>query len=235
MRRLPLLLLLLLTPFAHCQTGIIQSPKTENPVSTRLLDETGVFRAVDTELAPGGKASRMDDGFDRVIVVLAGKGISVTNGQNSTTVSQGQVLFLKRNLHSVITNSSENVSKIIDIVLKQHWDADVHSCGEPKKCSHPILMGTSEIGHSAVLFSSGFVTAYRHELVLGGTLSSSYFSSNGKDHLMLVALTDLQASFDGTEEQLRFGQVYTSEAAQVEVTATKAPAAWVMLRVETPK
>jgi hypothetical protein len=86
-----------------------------------------------------------------------------------------------------------------------------------------------------MLFTSGFVTAYKHDLLPGGTLSSSYFSSRGKDHLMLVPLTVLRASFDGTEEDLKAGQVYASEAAQVEVTATKLAARWVMLRVETAK
>jgi hypothetical protein len=48
-------------------------------------------------------------------------------------------------------------------------------------------------------------------------------------------LTNLRANFDGQEEELKPGQVYSSEAAQVEVTAEREAANWIMIRVEIPK
>lgn len=103
------------------------------------------------------------------------------------------------------------------------------------KCTHPIQSGPAQIGQSTTLFTNGFITAYRHHLVKGADLSSSYYSSSGVDHLLLVALTDLRANFDGAEEQLRAGQVYASEASQVEVNASSGEARWIVIRLQTPK
>jgi quercetin dioxygenase-like cupin family protein len=210
--------------------------RAEGAVQSHVLEENAFFRAVRLEMPPGTKLAHVNDEFERIIIVLSGETISVTNrASGSTVLTQGNVLYIRKNSLSTLSNSSATNATMIDVGLKQHWDAEVRLCSEPKKCSHTIQAGSSEIGHSTMLFTSGFVTAYRHDLVPGGTLSSSYFSSRGKNHLMLVPLTDLRANFDGTEEDLKAGQVYASEAAQVEVTATKLAARWVMLRVETAK
>jgi hypothetical protein len=48
-------------------------------------------------------------------------------------------------------------------------------------------------------------------------------------------VTNLRANFDGTEENLKQGQAYTSDATEVEVHADLAEARWVVVRVETPE
>lgn len=103
------------------------------------------------------------------------------------------------------------------------------------KCSRPIRMGPNEIGETTSLFRNGFITAYRHRLVVRGTLTSTYYSTKGKDHLLLIPLTNLRTNFDGREENLKQGQAYTSDATEVEVNADLAEARWVVVRVETPK
>jgi hypothetical protein len=62
-----------------------------------------------------------------------------------------------------------------------------------------------------------------------------YYSTKGKDHLLLIPLTSLRANFDGTEKKLKQGQAYTSDATEVEVNADLAEARWVVVRVETPE
>jgi hypothetical protein len=96
-------------------------------------------------------------------------------------------------------------------------------------------MGPNEIGETTSLFTNGFITAYQHRLVVRGTLTSTYYSTKGKDHLLLIPLTNLRANFDGTEENLKQGQAYTSDATEVEVNADLAKARWVVVRVETPE
>jgi hypothetical protein len=96
-------------------------------------------------------------------------------------------------------------------------------------------MGPSEIGDTTSLFTNGFIPAYRHRLVVRGARTSRYYSTKGKDHLLLIPLTNLRANFDGTEENLKQGQAYTSDATEVEVNADLAEARWVVVRVETPE
>jgi hypothetical protein len=233
-RLLLLLFAMLRVPAEAQQTA--QPLKYANAVETRLLDESTIFRAVGIELAPGSKTSHINDGLDQVIITLAGNSsLSDQQDSDSALLSTGEVLFRKKGLDLVIINPSKDVAKTIAIGIKKHWDAEVRTCTEPKQCIHPIQMGTAEIGHTNLLFTSGFVTAYKHDLITGGTLSSSYFSSRGKDYLMLVPLTNLRANFDGQEEELKPGQVYSPEAAQVEVTAEREAANWIMIRVEIPK
>jgi len=101
---------------------------------------------------------------------------------------------------------------------------------QPSDCDGP-----AEIGETTLLFTNGFVMAYRHRLQSGGTLSSSYYSSASRDHLLFIALSDVHASFDGEDEQLKAGQVYTSDATQVEVSAGQTEARWIVVRVNSPK
>src|SRR5215470_5485779 len=212
------------------------SIKSENKVETRILDDSAMFLTTALELAPGARSPLKHDDLDQVIVVVSGQ-VSIGGRQSSApaVLSDGEVWFSKKTLDSVISNETEAVAKIVSVGIKKHWDTEVRVCSEPKKCTHPIQIGAGEIGHTTLLFTSGFVTAYRHDLVSGGTLSSSYFSSRGKDYLMLVLLTNVHANFDGQDEDLQIGQAYSSEAAQVEVSAAKEPARWIMLRVEAPK
>ena len=92
-----------------------------------------------------------------------------------------------------------------------------------------------EIGTSTSLFTNGFITAYRDRIDRGGTLSTSYYSTKGAHHLMFVALEDLHADFDGTQQDLKRGQVFGSDAEDVEVDAGAHEARWVVIREEVPK
>lgn len=212
-------------------------PRTPVPAahSIRVLDENQLYRAALLELPPDARAELATAGHDTIVVALAGDALALLGAASSglPTLPPGEARFIKRETHPAIANHSAATAKIIFVILKRHWDAEVRVCAETRKCSHPVRAGSAEIGQSAMLFSNGFITAYKHSLVQGGTLSSSYYSSRGKDHLLLIPLTDLEANFDGIAEQLQAGQAYSSEASQIEVNANNGEARWIVIRVLT--
>lgn len=172
-----------------------------------------------------------------MIAVVGGGPLNLifSKSPNAEQIATDEVRFLARDTNLRILNSGDKPSQALVIELKQHWDAEVRTCVEPMTCSRPIRMGPNEIGETTSLFTNGFITAYRHRLVARGTLTSTYYSMKGKDHLLLIPWRNLRANFDGTEENLKQGQAYTSDATEVEVNADLAEARWVVVRVETPE
>lgn len=167
---------------------------------------------------------------------MLGEGLALSARRVDTVnLKDGEARFLPVGNPPHLVNSGGGTVAVLIVELKQHWDAEMRVCSEPAKCTRPIRMGEYSIGETTSLFTNGFVTAYRHRLERGGTLSSSYFSTKGKDHLLLIALTDLHVSFDGNDETLKAGQAYASEATGIDVDAATAPVRWVVIRVETPK
>jgi hypothetical protein len=238
-------LLMALLPFAVSAAAQVKNQppikeeKTvaETKVSTQLLDENAYYRVSRLQLAPGSGAQVRQHGRDAVIVVFGEDGLTMTTPKvpKPERLTDNEVRFLARGVDRSIANSSGKASQALLVELKRHWNLEIQPCVEPMKCTRPIQMGESEIGETTSLFTNGFITAYRHHLITGGTLTSSYFSTTGKDHLLLVALTDLRASFDNTEESLKRGEAYTSDATAVEVNAKTDEARWVVIRVLVPK
>lgn len=148
--------------------------------------------------------------------------------KTSPDISPGDAEFVERGAHATISKADVSPGEFLVVTLKRHWDTDIRRCTEPKRCTHSIRAGGLAIGQSRSLFGNGVITAYSHQLDRGGTLASSYFSSTGQAHLLLVALTDLQASFDGQDENFKAGQVYATDAGQVEVNAERTQARWVV-------
>lgn len=203
----------------------------------RVLDENDFFRVIRLQLTAGQATTISGRGQDSIVVALLGKNLVARDvqGNASSQLPQGEVRFVSRGSPIVILNVGEDPAEIVAAFLKHHFDAEVRPCVEPHKCTRPIETGAKQIGESTLLFTSGFIVAYRHRLERGGTLVSSYYSSSGKDHLLLVAMSDLQANFDGEEERFTEGQVYTSDASQIEVNASSTEARWVVIRMEIPK
>lgn len=199
-----------------------------------LLEENDFFRISRWEVAAGQTASIVDK---RDFIVIAQSEVEARikrPGEATVLMSQGGVRFVPRGEQLTIENPDIKPAKVLIAVIKNHWDAGIRECIEPKKCSHPIRTGSLEIGESTLLFTNGFLTAYSYRLDRSGTLDTSYYSSRAKDHLVLFALTDLDASLDGQDEQLKAGQVYATGAGQVEVNAVSSDARWVVLRMDVP-
>jgi len=149
-------------------------------------------------------------------------------------LDDGEAEFFRLQSLATVDNPGDKPTTEIIVELKRHWDAEVHLCAAPMRCTRETTMAGNTIAWTTTLFSNGFLTAMRHKLVRGGTLNSSYYSAKGSDHILLIPLTDLQANFGGIDEQLRTGQAYFSAATEVEVTGKDAEARWVVIRLHTP-
>jgi hypothetical protein len=212
-------------------------PKQPLKAASQLVEENRYYQVSRLDLPAGSDTQVHQNKRDCVIVVTGEVPVTLVLPKSSEgqQVTNGEARFFPCDADPNIRNSSDRDSQALVIELKQHWDADVRTCAEPMKCSRPIRMGSTEIGETTSLFTNGFITAYRHRVVVRGTLTSSYFSSKGKDHLLFIPLTDLRANFDGTEENLKRSQAYASDATEVEVNADLVEARWIVIRVETPK
>lgn len=239
--RLPLAVLLglALVVYAAAQSGKSDrvTPEAKTPQGAPwLVEENPYFRVFRGELAPGVQNKIDQHGSDLVVLALgSGLGLTARGSAAADSLKDGEPRFVPQQSDPAIINTGNGLPQFLLVELKHHWDTEVRACSEPSKCTRPIRMGDASIGETTSLFTNGFITAYRHRLDTGGTLSSSYFSSKGTDHLLLIALTDLRANFDGAEETLQSGQTYASEARTVEVDAAKAEARWVVIRMQTPK
>ena len=218
------------------QSGVTTAGKSSPVVEARLIEDSSYFQATRATLPPGATFPIEHKGFDSIVVFL-GDGLALKEGKESPgrPVRADDVRFLPMGSVAIAANSGADPAEIVIINLKRHWDPEVRNCTEPSKCSRPVRVGEAQIGETVSLFTNGFISAYRHTLERGGTLASSYFSPKGKDHLVLVAATPLIADFEGAEERLKAGQVYFSDATQLEVNAATMAAKWVIIRMHIPK
>jgi hypothetical protein len=210
--------------------------KPAHQAASQLVEENEYYRVFRADLVPDAMSSVDQHGRDAVIIAL-GEGLALTTrkASNPEKLKDGEARFLPRESAPQVVNVGDSLPQLLIVELKRHWDAEVRACSEPSTCTRAIRMGEASIGETTSLFSNGFVTVQRHRLDAGGTLDSSYFSSKGKDHLLLVAVTDLQANFGGTAETLLRGQTYSSDATELEVNAPKSEAKWIVIRLQTPK
>jgi hypothetical protein len=236
MRKLLVLLVLCaLSAYSQVKSEAQQAPGTAGP-EPRLVEENASYRVLRIEFDNDLQIPLPQHGND-VIVVVLGDGVSVSSATpvGAEKLVDGEVRLVERSAHATLIHSGANFAQVLLVGLKQHWDAEIRPCTFPQTCVRPIRAGGQEIGQSESLFTNGFVTAYRHRMDRGGTLSSSYYSKRATHHLMVVALDDLRANFEGTEQDLKRGQVFGSDAGEVEVEAGAHPARWVVIRVESQK
>ena len=202
----------------------------------QLLEENEHYRVFRFELPGESQVNVSQRGSDVLIVALGeGLGLTSSKGSDPEKLADGDVRFVKYSAYQSILHAGAGASQALVIGLKHHWDVEIRSCAEPKTCNRPIRAGGVEIGQSTNLFTNGYLSASRHRMERGGTLATSYYSSKGKDHLLLVALADLQANFDGIQQNLQRGQVFGSDAGEVDVEAGAQAVTWVVIRVEVPK
>jgi len=206
-----------------------QAGDTPAPASTSdLLFENDYFRVLRVPVQAGevpiqGKQSR-----DVVIVAVVRPAVP------NASAPEAPVNFVPKGSPPHLTPSTIPYDAVV-IELKKHWEAEIHPCASPMTCTHKITAGGLEVGETTFLFGNGFVTAYRHHLVPGGTLDSSYHSSKGTNRILVVALTDLSLNLGGVEQNLHSGQVFFSDQTEVEVNAGSHDAAWVVVRVLNPQ
>jgi acyl-homoserine lactone acylase PvdQ len=221
---------------AQASSGAAQAATNDLPPSAQLLENNEDFRVQRLDIQETTKVSLPQLSMDTVFVVLGdGLSLSTPTLKEPEQLADGDVRFLAKGKAPSFFHQNHNDSALVVIGIKHHWDAEVTPCQAPKVCTHAIRADRSQIGQSTTLFTNGFLTAYRHRMDHGGTLSTSYYSSRGKHHLMFVALEDLHANFDGTDQDLKRGQVFGTDAADIEVDAGKRNIAWAVIRIEMPK
>lgn len=133
---------------------------------------------------------------------------------------------------AISANSESEAATVLAVHLKHHWAAMLRKCED--QCARPIKIEDHVIGETRSLFTNHYVSAYRHELDRGGSLSSSYFTSHGNDHVLLIALTPLAATVSGDRIWLEPGQAYFSTTQDVEANAEHDRAVWVAIRIHAP-
>ncbi|MCI0349615.1 MAG: hypothetical protein L0Z53_09345, partial [Acidobacteriales bacterium] len=207
---------------------------TADEPTRHLVLENDTFRIYTIELEPGERTPLHHHRRDFVTIALDDSDLMEKVPPRDSTVRSwrsGEVIFTVGGLAHIQGNASASKAKLVEVEVKQHWDVAVKTCSEPRQCVHDIDLGLGVIAETTSLFTNGFVTAYRHRVVPGGSLTSSYYSAKGKDQIVLVALTDLQVSFGGISENLKKGQVYYSEATEVEANARETEVRWVVVRI----
>jgi hypothetical protein len=200
-----------------------------------LVLENEYVRVYSVEVASHAETLYHQHDLDYIFVTLGDSDVdSVRVGEQPAhlLLKDGEVRFTKGGFAHKAVNNSDKPFKNVTIELKKHFDAEMRICADPMKCVHEIGSG---IGESTSLFSNGFITATHHHLKRGGTLSSSYYSAKGKDVVVFVALENLDVNFGGISEQLKTGQIYSSEAGEVEVAAGDDDVRWVVIRLNLPK
>jgi len=201
------------------QAGNSSVPKA----SPELLLENDYVR-VFRQTVESGAVPTYDRSRDSVVVALGGE----------AKEARAEVTFVSRGPKSPMLPATAPYTALV-IELKQHRGAAARSCDASSVCSRKITAGGVEIGETRFLFGNGFVSAYRHHLVPGGTLDSSYYSAKGTNRILVVALTDLHVNLGGIDHTLAPGQVYFSDRTEAEVNAVGQEATWVVVRFLTQK
>lgn len=163
-------------------------------------------------------------GRDIVVVPLPSSGADISRMQDPFFVAKGTRL------------PETEGSDFLLITLTKHRDVSMRTCQEPANCVRKIMVGDAEVGERKQLFTSGFVTGSLQILKKGGSLTSSYYSAKGIDHVLIVTFTDTTFLLDGVEHPLKAGQATFTEAKEVEVNAGLADEArWFTLRLNEPR
>jgi hypothetical protein len=82
--------------------------------------------------------------------------------------------------------------------------------------------GEQEVGETTFILRGGGITVDRHRLVEGASLTSNYYTARTKSHVLIIALTNLEADFAGDHQDLKAGQVYFTDAEQTDLQREKA-------------
>lgn len=209
------------------------SPKpdgeVQNSAGVTMIEDNLDVRILRLDVAGDVSKVLSTSGRDAIIVGLAD--VSLSSGPAQTeSLKAGEARFLERDKKY----SATGVAIVIE--LKQHRERPVKYCEPLSNCRHQNFIGAGEeVSSTTTLFTNGFTTAMRYDVVSHGSLDSSFYSAKGKDSVIFVPLTDVKVQFDGVEEQLKSGQAYFSNAAAVSVEGGEKGAKWVVVRLNKPK
>lgn len=233
---------LLLSIIAAAQAAKETEVPVENEPHHHLVFENEYVRVFKVEVAP--HEATLVHRHERDYVVVTIGDAEVTNAgvgkePKKWNFKDADVTFLEANgeksfAHKAV-NEGGKIFENVTIEIKRSWNTAMRNCTDPLKCERTIRVGDFEVGASTSLFTNGFVSAYRYRAKPGATISSNFYSSKGNNFVLIVAITPMKANFGGIEEELKAGQVYGTDGADIEVNAPRdQELRWIVLRLNWP-
>jgi uncharacterized cupin superfamily protein len=232
---------LFLTSFCFAQVAQ-QGTAAEVPVDKEphhhLVFENEYVRVFKVEIPPHESTLVHRHSRDYVVVTIGDAEVTnavVGKEPRRWPSKDGDVTFVeaageKSFAHKAV-NEGEKAFVNLTIEIKRSWNTAMRKCEVPQRCERAIRVGDLQVGRSTSLFTNGFVSAYRYDLLPGGTISSNFYAS-GKNFVLLAALTDLKGNFGGIEQELKATQLFGSDGTDMEITAPPDQALrWVVLRL----
>jgi hypothetical protein len=226
--------------------AIQRSTEAEVPVENEphhhLVFENEYVRVFKVEVAPHEATLVHRHKRDYVVVTIGDAEVTnavVGKEPKKWSFKDGDVTFLEASgeksfAHQAV-NEGDKPFENVTIEIKRSWNTEMRNCADPLKCERTIRVGDFEVGTSTSLFTNGFLSAYRYRAKPGATISSNFYSSKGSNFVLIVAITPMKANFGGIEEELKAGQVYGTDGADIEVNAPKdQELRWIVLRLNWP-
>lgn len=233
---------LLLLGFAAAQKSTEAEVPVENEPHHHLVFENEYVRVFKVEVAPHEATLVHRHKRDYVVVTIGDAEVTnavVGKEPKQWSFKDGDVTFLEASgaksfAHKAVNEGDKNFENVT-IELKRSWNTGMRNCSEPLKCDRTIRVGDFEVGTSTSLFTNGFVSAYRYRAQPGATINSNFYSSKGNNFVLIIAITPMKANFGGIEEELKAGQVYGTDGANIEVNAPRdKELRWIVLRLNWP-
>ena len=205
-----------------------------------LVLENEYVRVFHVEVAPHEETLYHRHDMDYVFVTLGDSVVeSVRVGEKPVRLElkDGDTRFTKGGFAHKAVNLRDKPFVNVTVEVKKHFDAEMKICADQlgATCTRDIKVGDEKIGETTKVFTNGFITVMTHHLMPHGTLTSTYYSSRGKDGVLLVPLTDMKALVGGVEENLKAGQPDFTEAGEIEIPSQEQDVRWVVIRMNVPK
>jgi hypothetical protein len=133
-------LLVAATIWVHVK-GDMSGASQDKP-GAQLVEENEHYRVWRFDLAGESQAAVPRHAGDFIIVALGdGLSLSSAKGADPEKLADGDVRFFKPTVYPTIFHSGDETSQAIVVELKQHWDAEILPCAEPRTCTHTIRAG----------------------------------------------------------------------------------------------
>src|SRR3954469_3326816 len=151
-----------------------------------LVLENEYVRVFHVEVAPHSETLYHQHDMDYVFVTLGDSLVEsdrVGEKPVKLELKDGDTRFTKGGFAHKALNLSDTPFVNVTVELKKHFDAEIKYCADKAgaNCTRDIKVGSEKIGETVNIFTNGFVTAMQHHLLPHGTLTSTYYSSRGKD------------------------------------------------------
>jgi len=212
-----------------------QEPQQTPPQNWQAGVTTKYVRVSTVDLPVKGHAYRPLLHTDAVIVDAEGSVMMSASNQQPLDLMQGNMQYLKAPTMIRLLNNGTTPARVVAIELLKDWKAPVKPCAPPEVCARDINTGGKKVGETATFFGNGYVTAEWNGMNAGGTLDGTDPASKGKEFLLFIPLTGMDATINGKPAKMNAGGVYATDAKSVVLSAGKNEARWCVLRINDKK